>query len=73
MTARDRAADACRESFNRYDENYRGDTAWPPLGETTLVPALESEFDPMPETDDTCKRSNFEKAAPMISKCVSGA
>ncbi len=66
MTARDRAANACRESFNLYDENYRGDP-------TTLVAGLESYFDPMPETDDTCKRSNIERTAPMISKCVSGA
>ncbi len=62
MTARDRAANACRESFNLYDENYRGDP-------TTLVAALESYFDPMPETDDTCKRSNFEKAAPDQQMC----
>ncbi len=66
MTARDRAANACRESFNLYEENYRGES-------TTLVAALESERDPTTETDDTCKRSNFEKMAPMISKCVSGA
>lgn len=65
MTARDRAANACRESFNLYDEDYRGDP-------TTLVAALESDFDPMLETDDTCKRSIIvsKKAAPMISKCV---
>ncbi len=73
MTARDRAANACREGFDLYDEDYEGDPAWPPVGQTTLVAELESDFDPMPETDDTCKRSNFEKAAPMISKCVSGA
>jgi len=50
-----RAANACRESFNLYDEDYRGDP-------TTLVAALESDFDPMLERDDTCKRSSFEKS-----------
>jgi hypothetical protein len=58
MTARDRAA-----SFNLYDEDYQGDPAWPSVGQTTLVPVLESEFEPMSETDDTCKKSNFEKTA----------
>jgi hypothetical protein len=66
MTARDRAANACRESFNLYDEDYRG-------GQTTLVPASNRNSIRRRRRTTLCKRNNFEKAAPMISKCVSGA
>jgi hypothetical protein len=37
MTAQDRAANACRESFNLDDENYQGDRL-APVGQTTLIP-----------------------------------
>jgi len=46
MTVRDRAANAYRENYNFYNEDYQG---------------------------DPFKRSNIEKTALMISKCVSGA